>query len=270
MALRRARVAVRDIARRRPRLSAQRSGGPEDPLWPSASQLAHANPPIEGVTARASALRCRHVPRDLPPDLTLPLASGAPSWYWAGGRPAIDLVNTLRERWNRRVETLVTEHDLALWLERTGLTSGPAEVDRALLRDTRELRGAIDAAITAVVDGDPPPIASVSFIDGWLGDAATRPVLRIGDDGLPELAEVPATGRAARRAVAGIALDAGRLLADPAQRRRVRVCASPTCSARFYDRSAAGSRRWCSMRTCGNVAKVRRHRARAAGGGGRP
>jgi predicted RNA-binding Zn ribbon-like protein len=55
------------------------------------------------------------------------------------------------------------------------------------------------------------------------------------------------------------------MLGDPAERARVRVCASETCSARFYDRSPAGKRRWCSMRTCGNEAKARRHRARARG-----
>jgi predicted RNA-binding Zn ribbon-like protein len=32
----------------------------------------------------------------------------------------------------------------------------------------------------------------------------------------------------------------------------------------FYDESRAGSRRWCSMQRCGNRAKVRAHRQRAA------
>jgi predicted RNA-binding Zn ribbon-like protein len=31
----------------------------------------------------------------------------------------------------------------------------------------------------------------------------------------------------------------------------------------FVDRSPGGKRRWCDMRTCGNQAKVARHRARA-------
>ena len=56
--------------------------------------------------------------RDLPDDLALPLVTGEPWWYWLGGRPALDLVNTRRERWRRRVETLVTPADLGLWLER--------------------------------------------------------------------------------------------------------------------------------------------------------
>jgi predicted RNA-binding Zn ribbon-like protein len=60
-----------------------------------------------------------------------------------------------------------------------------------------------------------------------------------------------------------VALDAARMLGVAAERDRVRVCASDTCSARFYDRSPAGRRRWCSMALCGNVEKARRHRAKA-------
>jgi hypothetical protein len=58
---------------------------------------------------------------DLPDDLTLPLSSGEPWWYWLGGRPSIDFVNTLRERWWRKVDTLVTPADLVLWLQRAEL-----------------------------------------------------------------------------------------------------------------------------------------------------
>ena len=68
--------------------------------------------------------------RDLPEELALPLASGAAWWYWLGGRPAIDLVNTLRERWRRRVETLVTPDDLGLWLVRAQLAPAPPHVTR--------------------------------------------------------------------------------------------------------------------------------------------
>ena len=53
---------------------------------------------------------------DLPEDLALPLETGAPWWYWLGGRPALDFVNTRRERWRRNVETLTSPQDLAGWL----------------------------------------------------------------------------------------------------------------------------------------------------------
>src|SRR3954470_1634024 len=66
--------------------------------------------------------------QDLPERLALPLATGEPWWYWLGGRPALDLVNTLRERWRRRVETLVTPQDLELWLVRAGVLAEDADV----------------------------------------------------------------------------------------------------------------------------------------------
>jgi predicted RNA-binding Zn ribbon-like protein len=42
----------------------------------------------------------------------------------------------------------------------------------------------------------------------------------------------------------------------------LRLCASDACDWLFLDGSRNGSRRWCSMRTCGNRAKARRHYAR--------
>ena len=200
---------------------------------------------------------------DLPEELELPLATGEPWWYWLGGRPALDLANTLRERWRRRVETLVTPEDLRRWLVEADLMAEGAEiaVTTEVLAEARSLREAIDACVTALVEGGPMPPGSVRHIDGWLKFAGARPALLLGDDGSPVLGE-RGPGHSPRRALGAVALDAARMLGDPAQRARVRVCASETCSARFYDRSPAGRRRWCSMRSCGNEAKARRHRAR--------
>jgi predicted RNA-binding Zn ribbon-like protein len=43
---------------------------------------------------------------------------------------------------------------------------------------------------------------------------------------------------------------------------RLRVCENPQCGWVFKDTSRTGKRKWCSMRSCGNRAKVARHRAR--------
>jgi predicted RNA-binding Zn ribbon-like protein len=199
--------------------------------------------------------------RDLPDDLDLPLRSGAEWWYWLGGRPAVDLVNTLRERWRRRVETLVTPADLGLWLVRAGLVGSPPRVTRALLLQTRDLREAIDVCMEATIAGAAVPRAPVREIDGWLAEAAPPPQLAVVSDGAVVLGE-PRAADLARRTVATIALDAARMLGTPDEAARIRICASETCSARFYDRSPAGRRRWCSMALCGNGAKARRHRER--------
>jgi predicted RNA-binding Zn ribbon-like protein len=198
---------------------------------------------------------------DLPAELALPLATGAPWWYWLGGRPAMDFVNTLRERWRRQVETLVTPADLSGWLIGAGIADHDLQATRVRLEEARELREAIDACVRAVVGGRPVPADAVTVIDGFVPFAASRPKLRLGEDGLPVLGE-RAAADTPKSALGLVALDAARMLGTDAERGRIRICEAPDCSARFYDRSPAGRRRWCSMRTCGNAAKARRHRAR--------
>jgi predicted RNA-binding Zn ribbon-like protein len=198
---------------------------------------------------------------DLPEVLMLPLASGRPYWYWLGARPAVDLVNTLRERWRRRVETLATPGDLSIWLVEAEVVVQPVTVSRTVLAEARDLREAIDVALVAAVARTRPPKTAVAAIDDWLVHAGPRPQLRLGADGIPQLGE-RAAADSARRALGAIALDAATMLGDPAQRGRLRICEADDCSARFYDRSPAGKRRWCSMQTCGNAAKARRHRER--------
>jgi predicted RNA-binding Zn ribbon-like protein len=201
--------------------------------------------------------------RDLPPDLELPLRSGADWWYWLGGRPSVDLANTLRERWNRRVETLVTPEDLGLWLHRAGVApEPPAHVPPAVLEEARALREAIDDLVRAAVEGGPAPAGAVTHVDLWLVHAGTRPRLSAGPGGVPVLGErEPADSP--RRALGMLALDAAEVLGTDEGRARLRICEAEDCSARFFDRSPAGARRWCSMQACGNAAKARRHRARS-------
>jgi predicted RNA-binding Zn ribbon-like protein len=171
----------------------------------------------------------------------------------------VDFVNTLRERWRRRVECLTRPSDLAAWLVQAGLLERPVPVSADVLVQARSLREAIDAAIVATVAKQRPPAEAIQEIDAWLPRAVSAPRLRLG----------PAEARLRQerepdpilRALGELALDATRMLGT-AERDRLRICAGD-CSARLYDRSPAGRRSWCSMRTCGNVAKARRHRNRA-------
>lgn len=205
---------------------------------------------------------------DLPARLDLPLQTGEPWWYWLGGRPALDFLNTLRERWRRRVETLVTPEDLGLWLVRAELVERRPHTTAELLEEAQELREAIDACAVAAVAGRPLPARAVRMIDRWLVHAAARPQLSVEPDGRASLRSSalsvgarPGEGLASA-ALGAVAFDAARMLGTLDEVRRMRICASETCSARFYDRSPAAGRRWCSMSTCGNEAKARRLRAR--------
>lgn len=199
---------------------------------------------------------------DLPDDLSLPLERGAPWWYWLAGRPALDFVNTRRERWWRDVETLVTAEDLAEWLVQAGLLATPPPVDSELLRSARVLREAISLAVDAVVERASPSRDALSTIEGWLPQAVV-PDRLVAPEGWRPVLTTGAPSQPARYALGLLARDSAEMLGTD-QRDRIRVCASETCSARFYDRSRGGQRRWCSMQACGNVAKARRHRVRHA------
>jgi predicted RNA-binding Zn ribbon-like protein len=60
-----------------------------------------------------------------------------------------------------------------------------------------------------------------------------------------------------------IAHSAAELLTSHA-RPRLHQCEGDNCGWLFLDSSKNHSRRWCDMRDCGNRAKVRRHRSKAA------
>jgi predicted RNA-binding Zn ribbon-like protein len=196
--------------------------------------------------------------RDLPDG---PPVSGVPYWYWLGGRPAMDFVNTRRERWRRDVECLLSVDEVVTWLVRARLLAQPMRAPASILGEARTLREAIDAGVRSAIEGRPPDRAVVGLIDDWLALAGSRPALVAGLDGKPVLTE-RATADSPRRALGMVAYDAARMLGLPSERARVRICGSDSCSARFYDRSPAGARRWCSMALCGNQTKARRWRER--------
>ncbi len=43
---------------------------------------------------------------------------------------------------------------------------------------------------------------------------------------------------------------------------RLKRCADPDCRRAFVDETRSRTRRWCDLGTCGNRARVRRHRSR--------
>ncbi len=192
-------------------------------------------------------------------DVGLPLESGAGHWTWFGGRPALDLLNTRRERWRRDIETLIVPSDLGAWLVEAGLAPAGTRSSEEELLAGRRLRDAIDGCVDALLASSAPPRPAIAEIDRWLAreETGTRLVLH---SGRPELAERTSDDPVGH-GLAFVALDAARMLGTD-ERRRIRICASATCGVRFYDQSPAGQRRWCSMERCGNVAKARRHRQR--------
>jgi predicted RNA-binding Zn ribbon-like protein len=166
----------------------------------------------------------------------------------------LDLVNT---RWvddDGAHDLLEFPGGLAIWLASADLAGAVPESDETLaaLVATR-------AALFALVQpGETDPERAREMLNETLRHGQIRRVL--GKNGPESVVETDAPGWLAAWQAAESYLQL--LDANPA---RIRKCANPECTLRFYDVSKAGARRWCSMAVCGNRAKSRSHYARQHG-----
>jgi len=195
------------------------------------------------------------------------------STAFEGGHPALDFVNSVhswvedapRDYWP-------TAEALIAWHQHRGLIS-PDTADaflalspaagRRLLGSARELRGKLHelfAGIAATGRAEPAMLGRLD--EGLAGFAAFR---HLEDRG----GEVVWTVRpdvSAPDSLLAPALFAAAGLLTTADFDRIRACPPPHgCGWLFLDTSRNGRRVWCSMRTCGNAAKVRRFRERTTG-----
>ena len=186
------------------------------------------------------------------------------AWPEAACRPElfIEFANTLELS---PVEAPTSDSDVAAlrsWLGDRGMLGGriPASRLEGALPAFRELRSIVIDVAERIGDGRDPTRRQVEAIN------------RVMRDGLHYHALRPlAGGRQLRMEPVGDDLDQARAtvagslahyLAEHDER-RLRLCADESCRWLFIDHSPAGRRRWCDMRSCGNRAKVARHRERA-------
>jgi predicted RNA-binding Zn ribbon-like protein len=128
------------------------------------------------------------------------------------------------------------------WMRERGIAATTAE--RAALIEARSI-------LQAVVRGEQTPAALRPYLTAMtLQPTAT-------DTGLDWHLTINGPTTGAVRAV--LAWDALRI-SSPG---RVRPCANPECRLFLIDRSKPNTARWCSMATCGNRMKARRHYRRA-------
>lgn len=156
---------------------------------------------------------------------------------------------------------LLVAADLGDWLAERFGPLGAAPSDRELT-DARALRDAIARLALSAADGHAPQSRDIDAVNLYAAVPDVPPSLPGGGR------QAGAVRLRVSQAMASVARDAVHMLAgvgfvgDPA--RRLRRCAADDCGLVFHDDSRAGTRRWCSMTKCGNRAKVRAHRARAA------
>ena len=146
---------------------------------------------------------------------------------------------------------------LRWWLQAKRLVAKGSRPRAEDLRWALSVREALRSKVAEAM-GAPRDEPAITALNRAAASTGLRPCY-----GCPEgrPLHVEATGV---RGVVGELLGAAFLAELDGRLDRFRVCADPTCSAVFYDRSRNRSGRWCSMSVCGNRAKVRAFRERQA------
>jgi predicted RNA-binding Zn ribbon-like protein len=204
-----------------------------------------------------------------------------PAFELSGGQPALDLVNTLDDRFeNQTPLELLTDYDALLrFTEQTGLLdaeqvrlltkSVPPNAAARALRSVRELREALATALYGKLEGRPVPALAIRTLERHFLAADRHRELRWQNEAASQAQ--PAMqwqrGRFAKEAdlpVWILAAQASQLMLSDAMQ-RVRACGADTCRWLFLDTSKNHTRRWCNMKVCGNRVKARRFQARRGG-----
>lgn len=153
-------------------------------------------------------------------------------------------------------EQLHEPADLKTWLdERFKLRRHEADltVTKRDFQAALRLRTAICTTARALSEGRTLDSAEVDAINQHAIKAGVPRVLP-GGTVTPPLPTVPAM-------LATIAHDAVYVFTEPGE--RVRQCQADDCALVYFDSSRARSRRWCSIKRCGNRAKARAHYERS-------
>lgn len=188
------------------------------------------------------------------PDLCLEFVN---TRYWRGSDPSTETLNEPADllKWcesNRahlpEAVAAVAEH----W------RAHPEEATQAL-RQSVAVREAIHGAFVQVADGRSPDATVLAPLNTVLAQAPARTALQPTGDGLAWT--LPAMQASVPALLASVLWSAGDLMMS-GKLDRVRRCANDKCQWLFLDDSRGGTRRWCTMSSCGNRAKAHRHYAR--------
>lgn len=189
-------------------------------------------------------------------------------FLFVGNHLALDFLNTRPVQNGEAVELLPDFDALLRWFKAADLLSsgdvanlrrqwGESIQGRQVVEAMRELRERLRKEVVTREQGGAVHRAAIDELNRLM---AEHPMLaRLKASGSAPTTELWFDPRRPEDLFAPLAHSAATLFAD-LDRNRVRKCRQ--CVLHFYDTSKKGTRRWCSMRLCGNRLKVAAYAAR--------
>jgi predicted RNA-binding Zn ribbon-like protein len=192
-----------------------------------------------------------------------------------GGHPALDFVNTVDsrgERWGP--DFLHTYADLVVWGVRVDMIDDkerdillakagkPGSHAEKALEQAKELREALWRLFLSESDEISISQTDLDLVARMAQRALAQQSLGCAGGTIAWHRANAMDLEAISNRIAQVATD---LLTSRKGRRPIRACVGPNCGWLFLDQSRGGHRRWCSDKTCGSHARVRKFRAVRSG-----
>lgn len=189
------------------------------------------------------------------------------AFEFIGNHPVLDFNNTAAWPGGRASNNRIASGPaLVQWATEAGVISsrerfgmrkiwkGPQIRVGKDVEQAQRLREVLHELLIAHVHGSPPPEESLAFLESRLHKARKSMTLTWEDAGVRWIPRPP---RSVAAVVDRIAWHSVELLSST-ELYRLKCCANPECGWMFLD-CGNGTRRWCSMRECGDRAKSKRY-----------
>lgn len=180
-----------------------------------------------------------------------------PTFVFIANNAAVDFVNTEIINRGTLTDLLQDGASLVCWAQEAGIAI-KSELTGGDLSTAKKLRSALKELFQAKIEKRPASQESLDTVNRHLRNHATHKVLQVNRKN-GDYALVPDEDASSAAALlANLAYSGAVLLASP-QATQLKHCSNPDCVLIFLDTSRNQKRRWCSMDTCGNRAKVAKH-----------
>jgi predicted RNA-binding Zn ribbon-like protein len=201
--------------------------------------------------------------------------SKTPKWKFRGGQLSLDFINSVGGRidLNGNDYTILKDkinnyEDLVDWAKTIGilnevtarnlvsLSSQKEKVTNKVFKRAIKLRESLYRIFISIVENRVPPKEDIEVLNNECSVAREQQKLVYASRKFSWNYELPDEPD---NMISQVALSGAELLLSD-KLNRIKQCPGDNCGWLFFDSSKNGSRQWCDMKDCGNVAKVRRYR----------
>lgn len=175
-------------------------------------------------------------------------------YEFVGNNLGVDFINTEVNVKGELIDLLLSDSDMTAWLEQANID---AELGQGVeLEKLLAFRAKTRKMLTQIIDNESLDDASISSLNDYLQNYKTNYKLEKSSEGFQLVKQNVCNST--EDIIGLLAFELSNLITSE-QRTYLKRCLNPECVLMFVDNSRSHKRRWCSMDTCGNRAKVSKH-----------